>query len=100
MATIKEEIATLKKAMGQGGFRYLRWESLTKRLEAANFPYTLEQTFDPDPKTRFVNLYYWTDKKGANGNIYVFETEAGKVRVNGVRNACDALIKALKQFAY
>lgn len=90
----KNEIATLKKL--QAGWRYVRFETLSKKLDEAEFPYQLVQGYD---KKTGCNVYHWNGEYG-KGSIYVTETDAHKVKVKGVRNACLALEKEIAKFIY
>lgn len=98
---IKRELEMLKDAVRAcPGYRYLRWETLTRELEKRDFPYTLEQTSRDDlGRISMKNLYYWRSRRWEKGALYINETEAGRKMVKGVRNAVEALRKVLREAA-
>ena len=88
----------LKEAVSNcPGYKYLRWESLTRELEKRDFPYTLEQSWVDDlGRHSRKNLYYWRSRSFEKGALYINETEAGRKMVAGIRNAVEALRKVLE----
>ena len=93
--TVSMEISILRKAMEQGGYRYLRFETLSERLERARFPYHLEQGWS---KKLGKNVYHFTGNWN-DGSLYVRETSAA-IPMVGLKAACENLIKVLEQFNY
>lgn len=91
---VQEEIQMLTRQMNG---RYLRWETLTRNLREAGFPYELVQEFSYREGRRMVNLYSWHGSWG-EGAVYVQETEAGRYALPGVRCACNRLLAVLSQF--